>query len=89
MKLIEELKFGDVFCLNENNFFILTHDFRLRNKDKQYQAVNLKDGFYKWFPADTIVNNIGLYTTDKNNNIIAIKEYKDDYETFIENKNIS
>lgn len=80
MKLVEELKFGDVFSINENSFFILTHDFRIRNKNKEYQSVDLNSGFYRWLAGDTVVNIIGLYTTDRNNNIIAIKEYKDDYQ---------
>lgn len=80
MKLVEELKFGDAFSIGSNNFFLLTHDFRLRNKKKEYQALDLVSGFYKWISSDTIVNLIGLYTTDKDNNIVAIKEYKDEYQ---------
>jgi len=85
MKLVEELKFGDSFSLGESNFFLLTHDFRIRNKLKEYQAVDLRSGFYKWFPADAIVKKIGLYTTDETNTIVAIQEYKDDYQ--ISNQN--
>jgi hypothetical protein len=70
MKYIEELQYGDCFSF-ENKYFVLTTDFK-RNGDKL--AVCLSDGNLKWIKSNDIINNIDIFTLDKENNIIAIKE---------------
>lgn len=82
MKLIEELSLGDCFTIDGQEYFVLTQNFRIRDKKKEYQVVSLKDGAFKWLKADTMISSIGLYTTDTSNNIISIKEYKDDYKQY-------
>lgn len=82
MKMIEELAFGDCFDLQNQNYFILTQNFRMRDKKKEYQAVSIKDGSFKWIKADVVISRIGLYTTDDSNNIVSIKEYTDDYKKY-------
>ena len=82
MKMIEELSLGDCFDLQNQDYFVLTQNFRLRDKKKEYQVVSLKDGTFKWIKADSLVSRIGLYTSDDSNNIISIKEYKDDYQKY-------
>jgi hypothetical protein len=70
MKYIEEIQYGD--CFNyENKYFILTTDFK-KNGDKL--AVCLSDGTSKWIKSNDIIQLIDVYTLDKDNNIIAIKE---------------
>jgi hypothetical protein len=81
MKLVEELKFGDCFKYKES-YFILTNNFRIRDKKTQNQVISLITGSSDWINADSIVHIIGLYTTSDDNNIIAIKEYKDDYQDY-------
>jgi|688.fasta_scaffold1419647_2 hypothetical protein len=82
MKMIEELDLGDCFDLGNNQYFVLTQNFRMRDKHKEHQVVSLKDGSFKWIKADVAISNIGLYTTDSGNNIVSIKEYKDDYKKY-------
>lgn len=81
MKLIEELKFGECFELDNNNF-VITNNFRIRKPNNQHQVVNLKNGNLKWLDGNTIVNSIGLYTTDQDNNLVSVKEYKNDYQKY-------
>lgn len=72
MKYIEEIHSGDCFEYKEK-FFVLTQDFR-RNGDRL--CISLIDGFANWIPQDTIINPTDLFTMDKDNTIIAIKERK-------------
>lgn len=79
MKYIEELKPGDLFLL-KNERFILTSDFRL-SKDNRYKrlSININTGFLHWFDDNNIVDNLDLYFRDKEGNIIALKEIKNEY----------
>lgn len=70
MKYLEELSFGDCFLLNDN-YFVLTTDFK-KNGDKL--AVCLSDGSSKWIKPNEMINSIDIFTLDKENNILAIKE---------------
>lgn len=81
MKYIEELEAGDAFVVN-NQHFILTMDFK-KNGDKL--SVNLVNGQSQWMKPNDMVENIDLFTIDKNNLIIAIKERKQDAATQIQN----
>lgn len=69
MKYVEELSIGDCFDFNGSNF-IITTDFK---KNGQRLCVNLKDGNIKWFESNCFVNNIDIFTLDKDNNVIAMK----------------
>lgn len=72
MKYLEELTIGECFSNNGSNF-ILTTDFR---RNGQKLCINLKDGFLKWLNGDTLVEQIDIFTFDKDNNVIAMKERK-------------
>lgn len=79
MKYIEELKPGDLFLVN-NERFILTSDFRLSKEDKYKRlSVNVSNGFLQWVEDDKIVESLDLYFRDKEGNIIALKEIKNEY----------
>lgn len=79
MKYVEELKPGDLFLVN-NERFILTSDFRLSKEDKYKRlSVNISNGFLQWVEDDKIVESLDLYFRDKEGNIIALKEIKNEY----------
>lgn len=71
MKYIEELAPGDCFTFN-NNKYLLTSDFKSSGTRLSY---SLNNGSPKWFEANTMVSQEPIYILDKNNNIIAIKQY--------------
>lgn len=70
MKYIEELFIGEFFSLN-GEFFVNTQDFK---KDKSKLAINLKTGIGRWLPHDSMVESIDLFTLDKDNNFVSIRE---------------
>jgi len=70
LKYIEELVPGNCFIYN-NNYYVLTIDFRSNNKKLCY---NLQNGSPIWLSEDTIIDNIQIYTMDDKNNITPIKE---------------
>lgn len=72
MKYIEEISSGDCFEHN-GKFYLLTQDFK-KNGDRM--CISLEDGFPSWLSQSTIINRVDLFTMDKDNNIIAIKERK-------------
>ncbi len=83
MKYVEEIQYGD--CFNyENKYFILTADFK-KNGDRL--AVCLSDGTSKWIQSNDIIQPIDVFTLDKDNNIIAMKEREKNAATT--NTNIS
>lgn len=79
MKYVEELKPGDLFLI-KNDRFILTSDYRL-SKDDRYKrlSVNIGNGFLQWIDDGQIVDTTDLYYRDKEGNIIALKEMKNEY----------
>lgn len=74
MKYLEELGVGDCFGLS-GNYYIVTSDFK---KDGKKLCVNLKTGLLNWIKPDETVNNIDIFTFDKDSNIIAIRERNKD-----------
>jgi hypothetical protein len=74
MKYIEELSSGDCFIHNSRKF-LLTSDFR---KNGHRLAYSLTDGFSSWLDEQQIVELLPIYFLDKDNNIIPIKEHKND-----------
>ena len=79
MKYLEELNPGDLFVWN-NSKFILTTDFKQKKKDKsQKMAINIINGFIQWIVEDAIVEDLDLYYRDKDANIVALKERKNEY----------
>jgi hypothetical protein len=75
MKYIEELKNGDTFT-HLNIPYILGIDFK---QDQSRLGISLINGSPKWFNADSIVNKISIYTLDNQNNILPIREEKNEY----------
>lgn len=84
MKYLEEINTGSCFELKEN-FYLLTKDFRSKINNTEFFCIDLKTGFVKWIKGNEIVKEIILYYLDDDKNLVAIKEYKDE---FTENKNI-
>lgn len=81
MKYLEELSGGDCFEYNKHQF-IVSQDF----KPNGYRlCLGLKNGFPKWLDPSLMVNQIDLFTIDKDNNIVAIKERKADNANNVEN----
>lgn len=70
MKYIEELNSGDCFYI-QPKYFIVTMDFK---KSGQRLCVNLKDGSNIWMDSAESVENIDIFSLDKDNNMIAMKE---------------
>lgn len=81
---LEALQNGDAFSL-DNDFYIVSCDFK---KDGSRLCLCVKTGNMRWYPSNTIVKNIQLYTLDKDNNILAIKESKKQDDA-IKNQNFS
>jgi hypothetical protein len=71
---IEELNAGDCFE-NLDGKYIVTSDFK---KDGSKLSIDLKSGTSRWFKPDIMVTKIGIFHTDKDGNIIALKELKKD-----------
>lgn len=71
-KYIEEMHNGDCFAVDEV-YYVLTTDFK---KNGHRLAVSVKDGFLRWFDSSKMVEELQLYTMDKDNNIIPIKPTK-------------
>jgi hypothetical protein len=78
MKYLEELIPGDLFSY-KNEYFILTCDFRLIKDNKKYLCISIKNGFSCWMEGNTSVEILDLYFRDKEGNIIAVKERKNEY----------
>jgi hypothetical protein len=70
MKYLEEISTGECFTL-AGKYFILTADFK-RNGDRL--AVCLSDGLSKWIKSNDMIDPIDIFTLDKDNNIIAMRE---------------
>ena len=74
MKYLEELQHGDCFSAGSSNF-ILTCDSRSGGKRL---CINLINGETRWFKSNEIVDKLAIFYTDKDGNIIALKETKKD-----------
>jgi hypothetical protein len=84
MKYLEELNPGDCFIW-DNNTYVLSTDFKA-NGDKLCYSLN--NGSPRWMNTNNIIEDIILYRLDKDNNIIALKDSKNEYAN-IKNSNIS
>ena len=76
MKYIEELSAGDSFQY-DNTIYLLTIDFK---KNGNRLCFSMTDGSPKWFDSTAIVTQTNLYTLDTINNIIPLKETKNEYK---------
>lgn len=75
MKYLEELKPGQLFSY-KNDRFVLTSDYTKSNKRS---CISLNNGFVHWLLDNTIVELLELYYRDQDGNIVAVKEYKNEY----------
>lgn len=80
MKYLEELVSGDAFSL-DNNYFVVTSDFKKNNQVILRNCINIKDGSYRWIVSNAMVDIAPLYTINTNGDITPIKEYKKYNET--------
>jgi len=71
---IEELENGDSFVLRDSSY-ILTCDSK---SSGGRLCIKLSTGEPRWFNGDTIVEKMAIFYTDKDGNIIAVKETKKD-----------
>jgi hypothetical protein len=79
MKYLEELNPGSLFVMNGDKF-ILSADFKqYKDQKSKKMAINITTGFVNWIVDDAIVDTLDLYYRDKDANIIALKEYKNEY----------
>ena len=74
MKYLEEISNGETFKL-DNSYWLLTSDFKANGKKLCYSLLN---GNAKWLDSNTIIEVSPVYTLDKDNNILPIKEYKNE-----------
>ena len=72
MEYLEELSTGDCFELN-GSYYIVTTDFK---KNGYKLCLDLKTGYGKWLKPDESVENIDIFTFDKDSNMMPIKERK-------------
>lgn len=79
MKFLEDLSSGDCFKL-EDNFYIVTSDFKLGKHAQSRSCVSLKDGTFRWISSNSMVETIPIVSIDQNSNIIPVKETKKDNE---------
>lgn len=79
MKYIEELSSGMTFTYNDK-IFLLTCDHKSNGSRLCY---SLTDGTPQWLQPSEIVNHCPVYSLDTSNNIVPVKETKN------ENINIS
>ena len=84
MKYLEELSPGDCFSYN-NSVYLLSIDFKSNGHKLCY---SLNNGSPRWIDGSTIIEDIVLYHLDKENNIIALKDSKNEYAN-TKNSNIS
>lgn len=75
MKYLEELSHGQCFRYQDKHF-ILTTDFK-HNGDKN--CIELSSGMSKWLGSSTIIEDIDIYTLDKENALSPIRERKNEY----------
>lgn len=78
---VEELMHGDCFSL-DSNYYVMSIDYK-KNGDRH--CVSLIDGSIRWTKGNQIVEKIQIYTMDKDNTIIPIKETKKDVDYQITN----
>lgn len=78
MKYLEELIIGDLFAY-KNTYFILTCDFKIIEDNKHHLCISIDNGFSYWMPGNTSIEILDLYFRDKEGNIIAVKERKNEY----------
>lgn len=75
MKYLEELGGGDLF-IYEDKKYVLTSDYRIRNKKDQKQCISMDNGFSRWLDASTIVDFLDLYYRDIDGNILPLKTFE-------------
>jgi hypothetical protein len=74
MKYLEELLIGDCYQ-HKGCQYVVTTDYK---QNGSRLCVSLLDGTTKWMLPDLIIEQIDLFTVDKDSNIVAIKERKKD-----------
>lgn len=84
MKYIEELSYGQCFRY-QTKYFILTTDFK---HSRDMKCLDLTNGMVTWISASEIVEDIDIYTLDKDNVLIPLRERTNEYN-MDKNKNIS
>lgn len=87
MKYLEEIQPGSFFSYL-NDKFILTADYKLNKKIKQYNCISVINGTNRWIDENTIVDLLHMYYQDDDKNLVLIKEYEHN-DDFDKNKNIS
>ncbi len=83
-KYIEELQPGQAFSvlvsendrkISDQSLYILSCDFK---SNGQRMCINLVNGTSRWLESTCVVDQVELYTMDKENCIIAVRETKNE-----------
>ena len=80
MKYLEELSIGECFIYNKD-YLIVTSDFK---KNNSKFCINLTTGYGKWISPNEEVDQIDIFTLDKDSNILAIRERQKDQNNAIQ-----
>jgi hypothetical protein len=73
MKYLEELNSGSIISI-DNKRYIISNDFRLKNKQKQRMCISIENGLINWFGDNSIVEHIDLYYRDYDGNILPLNK---------------
>jgi hypothetical protein len=83
-KYIEEIQPGQAFSIlgaesdrkiSDRDLYILSCDFK---SNGQRMCINLVNGTSRWLESTCVVDQVELYTMDKENCIIAVRETKNE-----------
>lgn len=73
MKYIEEIKYGQIFLLN-NDFFVLSSTYKIDNKKQyKYMCVQISTGSIHWLRANEIIDDVPVFYQDRDNIIHPIE----------------
>lgn len=72
MKYIEELKSGQIFNYNKE-FFILSSDFRYKNKIKEHSVIAINTGNIHWLKTDTIIDIVPIFYQNTDNQLQTLQ----------------
>lgn len=72
MQYLEELESGSCIFYN-SEYFLLTSDFK---SNGNRLVISMNNGIPRWLSSSAMVDNIDIFTFDKDTNILPIKQRK-------------
>lgn len=79
MEYIEETEKGSCVAIS-GVYFVLTSDFK---SNGQRMVVSLNDGSCRWINPSVMVENIDIFTFDKDTNILPIRQKKNEIPSIL------